>query len=125
MGTMLHQKAPGQNREYEPMRSWGAFTRYIEIGDDLYATRHVDAYENGYTLRYDRIHWADGFGILADMRHSKKCDRWWGPPIEIDPIEFEAAWQAATASPTWQEQIDTAKMSQLGAVPIWLRGKKN
>ena len=120
---VFHQKAPGQYRDFEPFRSWGHFTRYLEIGDDLHPTRHVDVYENGNMLRYDRHHLADDFGILADMKHSKRWGKWWGPSIEIDQAEFEEAWQAATASPTRQEQIDTAQMLRLGADPIWLRHK--
>ena len=108
---MFHQKAPGQYRDVEPFRSWAHFTRYLEIDDDLfYPTRHVDVYENGNTLRYDRHHWADDFGILADMKYSKKWKKWWGPAVEIDQAEFEEVWQAATVSPTWQKQIDTAQM---------------
>lgn len=122
---MFHQKALGQFQDCEPFRSWGHFTRYLEIGDDLYPTRHVDVYDNGNTLRYDRHHWADDFGWLADMKHSKKWESWWGPSIEIDRAEFDDAWQAAIESSTWQEQIDTAQMSQLGAVPVWLRSNRS
>lgn len=123
---MLHLKAPGLYQDHEPFRSWGHFARYLEIGEDLYPTRHVDAYENGYRLRYDRDHWADDFDILAQMKYNKKkWERWWGPAIDIDLIEFEEQWKLATQSPTWQEQIVTAQMSRLGAVPIWLRPRKD
>jgi hypothetical protein len=107
------------------MRSWGPFTRYIEIGNDLYPTRHVDAYENGYILRYDRIHWVDDYGLLAGMKHSNKWDKWWGPSLETDVTEFEEIWEAAAASRAWPKQMDTAKMSQIGAVPFWLSSKRS
>ena len=120
---MIYRKAPNQGPfDGEPRRSWGTIARYTEIGDDLYALRHVDVFTNGYTLRYDRTHWVDGFGMLADMRYDvKKWENWWGPAIAIDPAEFEAVWQAATSSPTWSEQVGCAQMAELGAVPIWLQ----
>jgi hypothetical protein len=119
---VIYQKAPNQGPCLdEPRRSWGKFTRYTEIGDDLYAHRHVDVYANGYSLRYDRTHWVDGFGILADMRYNaKKWENCWGPVIAIDPSEFDAVWQAAEASPTWTKQLSSAKMVELGTVPVWL-----
>lgn len=40
----------------EPLRGWGRVTRYLEIGDDLFAVRHIDVFENGYALLYDRVH---------------------------------------------------------------------
>jgi hypothetical protein len=50
MGGMLYLKA----RIAPPWPEWGDTTRYLEIGDDLYATRHLDLYDNGNALRYDR-----------------------------------------------------------------------
>ena len=60
-----------------PGAAWGKFTRYLEIGLDRYATRQVDWFENGYALRYDRDHYVDEFGTLADLRYSGNWTRWW------------------------------------------------
>lgn len=119
---MIYQKAPSQGpRPYEPLRFWGRFTRYLEIGEDRYILRHVDLYENGHLLRYDRCHWVDGFGILAEMRYDeKKWEEWWGPAIPIDAAEFESVWRIAGAAACWRLQLAGALMSKLGRVPIWL-----
>ena len=94
----------------------------MEIGDDRSCLRHVDVYANGYSLRYDRTHWVDGFGILADMRYdARKWVKWWGPLITISPSEFEAVWTAAALSPTWPGQLSSQKTDEMGKVPIWLR----
>jgi hypothetical protein len=124
---VIYQKAPNQGPyPWEPWRSWGRFTRYAEIGDDLYAHRHVDLYENGHLLRYDRTHWVDDFGILAGVRYDeKKFKKWWGPAITIEPVEFEEVWQAAASSPIWPLQLSSARMSTMGQVPIWLTRRKN
>src|SRR2546421_8946022 len=54
------EKAPGQ-RPYTsaPTSAWGSFTRYLEIGADLYTVRQVDEFDNGHLLSYDRTHWID------------------------------------------------------------------
>ena len=68
----------------EPVHSWGRFTRYLEIGDDSYATRQVDQFDNGFYLRYERNHWCDGYGMLADMRYvPKKWEKFWGKPTIV------------------------------------------
>ena len=120
---MLYLKAPGQGPSVdEPRRSWGKLTRYLEIGEDGYAVRHVDVYENGHVLRFDRTHWVDNFGMLADMRYNpKKWEKWWGPSLTIEAAEFDEVWRAAEASPTWRLQLDTPLMDQVGKMPIWLR----
>ena len=70
---VIYQKAPAQGpRESEPLRSWGTFTRYLEIGDDRYAVRHVDVFANGYAVRYDRTHWVDELGMQAGSRYRPK-----------------------------------------------------
>lgn len=119
---MLYLKAHNQNpRDYQPMSQWGHFTRYLEIGDDEFAGRHVDLYENGHALKYDRSHWKDRFGMLADMKHDpKKCTQWWGPSVAIDAAEFEAVWKLAEMSTQWAEQVESAKMLDIGRTPVWL-----
>jgi hypothetical protein len=111
-------------RPDEPLRSWGRFTRHLEIGDDSYALRHVDLYENGHLLRYDRTHWVDKFGTLSAMAYDeRKWEEWWGPASPIEPAEFKAIWHAADTSPLWQMQLRGALMSRLGPLPIWLQGR--
>lgn len=118
---MLHLKAPNQVVELEPLASWGAFTRNVEIGDDRFAVRHVDVFTNGYSLKYDRSHWVDALGMLAGMRYDRKrWSKWWGPPLEISPEEFETIWLEAVKSPVRAIQLREEKMSTMGAIPIWL-----
>jgi hypothetical protein len=101
----------------EPMCSWGTLTRYLEVAEDLYASRHVDVFENGYSPRYDRAHWVDDFGTLADGLH---CARSPGPAISIGASEFEVVWRAAEHSSVRQLQLSSARMSRWGKVPVWL-----
>ena len=123
---MFHEKsAEGQGpRTCDPVRSWGLFIRYLEIGDDLYAVRHVDVFANGHALRYDRVHWVDDYGMLADMRYSSKWKKWW-PSLLVEPAEFEEVWCAAETSPVRPLQIATARMSEMGESPVWLAMKRD
>ncbi len=126
---MVYHKAPGQGPlELEPLSSWGVFTRYLEIGDDRYAVRHVDVFANGHALRYDRAHWVDDLGMLADARYRPKTwVRWWGPAVPVTADEFERVWAAAESSPARPLQLATAKMGRWGSIPVWLmpRGTPN
>lgn len=117
-----YQKAVGQGPAIlEPAASWGRFTRYIQVGEDLRAARQVDAFEYGNLLCYDRVHWVDDFGMLADARLNRNRKRGrWGQSEEIKAEEFERVWNAARASPLWQQQVETEQMGRMGAVPIWL-----
>jgi hypothetical protein len=101
---------------------WGRFTRYIEVGADRYALRHIDVFEDGKFLRYDRQHWIDAFGMLADARFGpfpSRSRRW--RVLTIEATEFEAEWKAASHSPQWPLQVASAKMAKWGLVPVWLR----
>src|SRR5262249_8243358 len=105
----------------EPPASWGPFTRYLEIGDDLRPVRQVDVFEDGHMLSYDRVHWIDVFGTLADAKINRNRKQGpWGRSEEVEPAEFERVWTAARASPTWPQQVATAQMGRKGAVPVWL-----
>ena len=84
---------------YKESESWGSFVRYIELGDDGYAMRQVDEYQNGYLSRYDRAHWDDQFGTLANFRFGEAWIQHWGTPEVITQREFEDKWTRATASP--------------------------
>jgi hypothetical protein len=116
------EKTAGQGPAIlEPAATWGRFTRYLEIGEDLWTVRHIDVFENGNLLSYDRIHWVDDFGMLADARIKRSEKQGpWGHSEEIEAVEFERAWSAARASPMWPQQVAAAKMARRGAVPIWL-----
>jgi hypothetical protein len=118
-----YEKAMGQGPAIlEPAASWGRFTRYIEVGEDLRAVRHVDLFENGSLLCYDRIHWVDDFGMLADARINRnRKEGPWGRSEEIEAAEFERVWTAARRSPSWPQQVATAQMAAWkSTAPIWL-----
>jgi hypothetical protein len=95
---MLHFKASGR---YLPARSpaaaWGDFVEYIEVAEDQFATRQVDAFENGNFLIYDRSHGRDAFGYLTGVRFSRKPKwrRFYPDAVIIPSSEFEAIWRRA------------------------------
>lgn len=108
----------------EPMASWGKCTIYLEVSEDLWAIRSIQKFENGKILSFDRVHWVDEFGMLADAQINRNRKTGiWGTSIEISAAEFERVWQKARRSSLWIQQKATAKMAQLGAVPIWLTSK--
>src|SRR5690348_17595057 len=84
------------NRDSE---AWGAFVRFIELGEDGYALRQVDEYSNGFLTRYDRAHWEDQYGTLASVKFGEIWIRHWGEPEVIAADEFEARWAQASLSP--------------------------
>ena len=91
--------------------AWGQFVRYIELGDDGFASRQVDQYENGYLARYDRKHWDDQFGTLADFRFGATWQKHWGNPDVIDRVEFEYLWSQAEASPPFSDRAHSPPTS--------------
>lgn len=97
---MIYRKAIGILHRYEPQSGWGTSIRYFEIADDEYAFRHVEIFQNGIALRYDRINWKDDVDMLADARYDPA--RWlkaWGPGHTSDAEEFMVAWLAAAEAP--------------------------
>ena len=104
-----------------PMSEWGKFTRYIEVGIDLRANRHVDSFENSYMLRYDRTHWVDSFGFLADARINRnRLTGPWGTSEEISAQEFQSIWTQAGNGSLWKQQLKASRSETMGEVPIWL-----
>jgi hypothetical protein len=117
-------KSPGERSiELEPMRSWGAFCRYGQIAEDLYISRQVDVFENGFALSYDRNYWCDDFGMLGGLRFCRRqWEEAWGPLIEIDRPTFEQLWQDSQLSPLKDLQLrSTSRMSPMGATPPWIK----
>lgn len=119
---VFHEKASAQGPAIlEPAASWGPFTRYVEVGEDLHALRQVDFFENGNMLSYDRTHWVDDFGMLGDARINRNRKQGlWGSSEEIGTEEFEQVWGAARRCSLWQRQVATAQMENRGAIPVWL-----
>ena len=94
---------------------WGTFVRYIELHDDGFALRQVDEYANGYLSHYDRSHWDDQFGTLADFRFGEAWIKAWGTPDAITRSEFEEKWTAALGSP-----VACLKTEPPSPQPPWL-----
>jgi hypothetical protein len=108
--AVRYQRSPPQSAyEFKDSFQWGASTRYIELGDDGFVLRQVDEYENGYLTRYDRVHWDDQFGTLADFRYGKKWIEHWGAPNVITRGEFDAKWTNAAVSPPFSTRRATSK----------------
>lgn len=93
------QSRPQVTRDYYESHRWGMVVFYMAFEDDRFAGRQVDAYENGYLVRYDRLHWQDQFGSLADFRFGKLWIKHWGQPLVITEQEFEIKWSEAEQSP--------------------------
>lgn len=123
ISDMRYLRSPA-NPPYEQKASveWGGFVRYIELGDDSFALRQVDEYENGNLVRYDREHWEDQFGTLADFRFGAKWVETWGPPTGITPQEFEAKWRQAIQSETRMPKRK-AKSGPPPWIPLFESGK--
>src|SRR5215468_8783914 len=94
LDAVRYQRSPTQQAyEYKESSSWGTFVRYLELGDDGFPSRQVDEYANGYLTRYDRAHWDDQFGTLANYRFGEAWVRHWGQPQPITREEFEEKWE--------------------------------
>ena len=46
---------------------WGRSTHWYEMGDDGFAARQMEVYENGIILKYDSSHVEDQYGFLSDQ----------------------------------------------------------
>jgi hypothetical protein len=106
---------------------WGECVRYVEIGEDRYAVRQVEDYNDGRVLRYDRSHWCDRFGQLFGCQFSHKqkaIDGRLGAEV-IDAKEFEREWRKAQRSTMWGRQVEESLAVEWGAVPYWLRAVRD
>ncbi|GAB1544553.1 hypothetical protein NUACC21_72290 [Scytonema sp. NUACC21] len=72
--------------------AWGTSTYFMEIGENLYAIRQIEVYENGNVLFYDREHTRDDYGMLNDKKMDKKEIQ----EFEITKAEFELVWNSKT-----------------------------
>jgi hypothetical protein len=73
--------------------SWGGSVYYVETGEDWYAVRQMEVYDNGPVLKYGLEHFGDDYGMLSDTPLN---DREFGP-YEITQDEFETAWNSSKA----------------------------
>lgn len=95
-------------RALEPTRSWGTSTHFAEIGEDLFVTRSIDVFENGFILRYDRSYWKDGFGSIGFSAYCRvRWRQWWGPTESVSQSEFEKVWTAETDTNDFQQELQT------------------
>jgi hypothetical protein len=121
---MMHVKTPGRYlMQGSRAADWGDFTRYLEVGDNQFALRQVDVFENGKVLRYDPSHWCDDYGMLIGLRFSRK-PKWavFFPGAElISAAEFEKVWRAAQRSLIWDFQVASSRAVEWGASPHWLQ----
>src|SRR5438876_495233 len=118
----MYDMTPNQERLVGlPGATWGKFTRYLEIGVDRHATRQVDWFENGYALRYNREHYIDEFGTLADLRYSSKWKRWWPNSELIDPSTFERIWADAAHTAAASLQAQSSERKSWPTKPPWLQ----
>ena len=102
---------------------WGECQRYVEIGDDLYATRQIEDYGNGRMLRYDRSHWCDHFGQLFACLFSSK-QKAIASRVRAEVIEskqFERAWRTAIRSQIWPQQVEQSLAARWGPFRISIR----
>lgn len=103
IGSVRYHKSPLQAAQaLRESFAWGQFIRYIELGDDGFASRQVDEYANGYLTRYDRKHWDDQFGTLADFRFGETWRKHWGEPAVISQNMFQELWARAAISPPFR-----------------------
>jgi hypothetical protein len=78
---------------------WGACTYLFEVDEDLYACREIEIYEHGAVLRYDRRHFHDQYGGLADQRFARTAEEFeseW-TEFELQESKFEQVWASQKA----------------------------
>jgi hypothetical protein len=105
------QCAKAHDQYLNATADWGPFCRYLEFGEDQFASRHVDVYSNGNCLRYDREHWVDKFGMLAEASNSQSCsDRRWSIE-QTTRKEFEAIWNESKTAPNQPQNYDASSFA--------------
>ena len=114
---MRYRKALDQFNRHATA-DWGTFTCYLEIADDGFAWRQANLYGNGYGLRYDREHWVDLFGELGEARHTQSFEtlqKLRSTLLEIDSVEFDAAWNKVARAPNQPQQYDASSYAGVSA----------
>lgn len=105
MPTLRFLVSPLQEpHEHGEASSWGRFSRYVELGEDEFALRQADVYENGYVVCYDRAHWQDQFGSLADFRFGALWQSHWGASNDVSAEDFERQWALGPMSPPYAQR---------------------
>jgi hypothetical protein len=72
---------------------WGGGTFLYEVGEDRWAVRQLEIFEDGIVLSYDASHDDDQFGFLADQRFPDDREGEYYRQYEISKAEFEQAWR--------------------------------
>lgn len=117
---VLYLRTPGHRIPADSLTAdWGAFIRYLEVGDDQHVIRQVDQYDNGTLLRYDRSHWCDDFGMLLCGRFSRKQKAARLGAV-ITAAEFERVWRKALGSPFREEQVRHSRQAVWGQSPRFI-----
>ena len=81
-----------RNDEFD---NWGFCIYYVETDENFYPSRHIELYQNGNVLKYDKRHLFDKFGMLADqpIENSMKDSK----ASEISKNDFEEIWISYSA----------------------------
>lgn len=88
---------------------WGPSTEYIEVDADGWATRQIEIFDNGQSLKYNRAHWIDYHGELFDLP-LPDC-RVAGSRCAAD--EFTRAWTSVPDPSSWERGL-----SGIGTRPL-------
>jgi hypothetical protein len=114
---VFHFKATGRHFMQDSLAiNWGVPLRYVEVGDDQHTVRQVDVFKNGNSLRYDRTHWCDDYGMLLGLRFSYK-PKWrksFPDAVLITQTEFDKIWAAAENSPVRNLQLSSSRVAEWG-----------
>jgi hypothetical protein len=89
---MKHYKRYWSEDRGDAYADWGSVTYYFEVGDDLFVTRQIEIYQNGFILKYDKNHLADEYGMLVD----KPIDPGDFEPYAIPGEVFESIWESSS-----------------------------
>ena len=90
---MLYFRFDWNESRGDEFDDWGKSTFWFEMGDDGYAVRQLEVYEDGTVLKYDASHMEDKYGGLADQPLEPEENQ----IPEVKAAEFEAEWAALTA----------------------------
>jgi hypothetical protein len=72
---------------------WGPSVWYVEVGEDGWPVRQIEAYDNGTVLRYGPGHEEDQYGGLGQASLDEMDEDWNRYLIARDA--FERVWHSA------------------------------